>query len=108
MNELDRLMNASGPSESPMPDGQRIIRDFRESIDFIQTNWTDEVGGKFVGLLQAKEIKLRELERKRSLIFERMLVLESKYRNILNDSSENDDDIAVKKLTLHKLDKGRW
>lgn len=69
-------------------DGRYIIGELRASIDFLQRNWTDEIGQEMNTLLQEKEAKLKEIETRRDTVCLNLSMLEQRVKRLL----EEDDD----------------
>lgn len=78
-------------------DTRYVIQEYKKSVEFIQENWTDDLGTKFVRLLQNVEMELTKAEHRKVALTEGISALRERLHNISDDDGEH---IPVKKKVL--------
>ena len=83
---------------SKLTDTKYVIQEFKHTTNFIQENWKDDLGTKFVRLLQNVEMELTKLEHRKVALTESVSALKEKLHEIAND--DDSEHVLVKKKTL--------
>jgi len=84
-------------ANSTLTDTKYVIQEFKNSSTFVQENWKDDLGTKFVRLLQNVEMELTKLEHRKVALTESVSALKDKLHEIANDDGET---VPVKKKIL--------
>ena len=85
-------------ANSTLTDTKYIIQEFKNSSTFVQENWKDDLGTKFVKLLQNVEMELTRLEHRKTVLTESASTLKDKLYEIAND--EDSEPVLAKKKVL--------
>ena len=81
-------------STQNLTEGKFLIQEFKNSVSYIQENWTDDIGRNFVRFLQNTEMELNKYERRRTALLEKI----SELTKMLNDM---DDDPKSPKTKMY-------
>lgn len=85
-------------ANSTLTDTKYVIQEFKNSTNFVQENWKDDLGTKFVRLLQNVEMELTKLEHRKVALTESVSALKEKLHEIANDADS--ETVPVKKKVL--------